>query len=346
LVLARRGSARILLAGVAVALAVTGLAGCRTSPTVAAYVGDTHISVDRLDAAVTAREDADKAVAAYARGHETAFTRQVLGLLVTQQVYAEVARRYHVAVEDSAVRARIAELLADSDPAQAYAQLAAQGIGRADVFENVRQQVIRQQVAAKQGLAGPLSEASLQDRYQKSKNSLAQKQFGYITVPDQATADSVLATLTADPTQYETVAAQYPGQYTQATLEARTADQIPSALSQGVTAAAPNSGFTLPLQSAGGVVVVFVGTTVYPTFEEVRAQLTQQAASEVDTSAQKLVDKVRSGLHVTVNPRYGVLQNGSVAEPTGGEVDILGSAGSSSSAAAPDAAGATGSSGG
>jgi hypothetical protein len=341
-----RGSARILLAGVAVALTVTGLAGCRTSPTEAAYVGDTHISVAHLNDAVAAREDADKTVAAYARAHRAAFTRQVLGLLVTEQVYAEVARRYHVSVSDSAVRARITQLLANSDPAQAYAQLAAQGIGRADVFENVRQQVMRQQVAAKQGLAGPLSQASLEDRYAKSKNSLAEKEFGYITVPDQATADSVLATLTADPTQYPTIAAQYPGQYTQPALEARTADQIPSALSQGVTAAAPNTGFTLPLQSAGGVVVVFVGSTVYPTFEDVRAQLTQQAATEVDASAQKLIDKVRSGLHVTVNPRYGVLQNGSVAEPTGGVVDILGSNGSSSAASATDAAGATGSSGG
>jgi peptidyl-prolyl cis-trans isomerase SurA len=342
-VLARRGSLRVLLAGVAVVLAVTGLAGCRTSPTVAAYVGDSHVSVALLNAAVTDREDADKTVATYAKANRTAFTRQVLGLLVTQDVYAEVSRRYDVHVSDSAVRARITQLLAGSDPAQVYAQLAAQGIGRADVFENVRQQLLRQQLAAKEGLAGPLTEASLRDRYEKTKSSLAEKQFGYITVPDQTTADSVLAQLTAAPDQYPTIAAQYPGQYTQPTLQAATADQIPSALSSGVTSAAPNTGFTLPLQAAGGVVVVFVGTTVLPTFEDVRAQLEQQASSEVDTAAQKLVDKVRTGLHVTVNPRYGVLQNGSVAEPTGGAVDILGS-GASSSASASSAA--TGSSGG
>jgi peptidyl-prolyl cis-trans isomerase SurA len=331
-VLARRGPLRVLLAGVAVALAVTGLAGCRTSPTVAAYVGDTHISVADLNSAVSAREDADKTVATYARTHGAAFTRQVLGLLVTQQVYEEVSRRYGVQVDDSTVSARITELLADNDPAQVYAQLAAQGIGRSDVFENVRQQLIRQAVAAKKGLAGPLSEASLQARYEQAKMSLAQKQFGYITVPDQATADSVLATLTADPSQYAAIAAQHPGQYTQPALQATTADQIPSALASGVSSAAPNTGFTLPLQSAGGVVVVFVGTTVVPSFADVRAQLAQQAAAQVDTSAQKIVDQVRSSLHVTVNPRYGVLKNGSVTEPTGGVVDILGS---SASATAP-----------
>jgi hypothetical protein len=329
------------MAGIALALAVAGLSGCRTSPTEAAYVGDGHISVAELNSAVAAREDADKTVAAYARANRTAFTRQVLGLLVTEAVYAEVGRRYDVHVDDSAVRARITELLADSDPAQVYGQLAAQGIGRSDVFENVRQQLVRQQVAAKKGLAGPLSEASLQARYEQTKNSLAQRQLGFITVPDQATADAVLAALTADPTQYETIAAQYPGQNTQPTLEPRTADQIPPALASNVTSAAPNSGFTLPLSSAGGVAVVFVGDTVYPTFEEVRAQLAQEASGAVDTAAQKLVDKVRSGLHVTVNPRYGVLQNGKVAEPSGGVVDILGSHGSAA-ASGSGASAATG----
>jgi hypothetical protein len=333
-VLARRGPLRVLLAGVAVALAVTGLAGCRTSPTVAAYVGNTHISIARLNSAVAAREDADDTVAAYARGHRTAFLRQVLGLLVTEDVYTEVSRRYDVHLADSAVRARITELLAGEDPAQVYGQLAAQGIGRTDVFENVRQQLVRQAVAAKKGLAGPLSEASLEARYEQTKNTLAEKQYGYITVPDQATADAVLAQLTAAPAQYPTIAAQYPGTYTQPALQAVTADQIPTALASGINAAAPNTGFTLPLQSAGGVVVVFVGATVVPSYADVRAQLAQQAATEVDTAAQKLVAQVRSGLHVTVNPRYGVLKNGSVAEPTGGVVDILGAVSSASASSA------------
>jgi len=37
-------------------------------------------------------------------------------------------------------------------------------------------------------------------------------------------------------------------------------------------------------------------------------------SGEVDTAAQKLVNQVRSSLHVTVNPRYGVLKNGTVTE--------------------------------
>ena len=46
-------------------------------------------------------------------------------------------------VSDDAVRARIAELLGADDPDDVYSQLAQQGISREDVFENVRQQLVR-----------------------------------------------------------------------------------------------------------------------------------------------------------------------------------------------------------
>ena len=60
----RRWTLRTLLAGLAVTLAVTGLGGCRTAPTVAAYVGSDEIGVDDLDAAV-AQRTAEPAVAAF-----------------------------------------------------------------------------------------------------------------------------------------------------------------------------------------------------------------------------------------------------------------------------------------
>lgn len=341
---ARRGSLRVLLAGSVVALAVTGLAGCRTSPTVAAYVGNRTISVDTLDAAVTSREGADKTVAAYAKAHPAAFTRQVLTFLVTDDVYDAVSDRYHVRVSDDAVRARITTLLGGNDPSQVYGQLAAQGITRGDVFDNVRQQLVRQQVAGKAGLAGPLSESALQARYQQVRGSLAERQFGYITVPDQATAGGVLAQLTANPAAYPTVAAQYPGQYTLPAQQPTTADQVPSTLATGFATAAPNTGYTVPVPQVG-VVVVFVGDTVYPEYAQVRGQLQQEAESAVDTKAQQLVDTIRTKLPVTINPRYGALQKGGVTEPSGGVVDILGSASSSSSSAAAPPAG-SGSAGG
>jgi SurA N-terminal domain len=335
-VLARRGTLRVLLAGVAATLAVTGLAGCRTSPTVAAYVGDEQISVATLDAAMASREKADTTVAAYGEAHTTEFTRQVLSFLVTQDVYAEVSRRYDITISDDAVSSRIDQLLAGSDPAQAYAQLAAQGIGKKDVVENVRQQLIRQQVAARTGQAGAVTETALQARYEQVKGSLAQRQFGYITVPDQTTAQSVLGQLTANPGAYPSLSGRYPGAYTLPALEARSSQQIPAAFASAVAAAAPNSGFVDNVPQVG-FVVVFVGATVVPTYEQSRTQLVQQAEAAIDASAQKVVEKVRTGLHVQVNPRYGVLKNGTISEPTGGAVSLLGSgvAASGSAGSAP-----------
>ena len=56
---------------------------------------------------------------------------------------------------------------------------------------------------------------------------------------------------------------------------------------------------------------------VYPPFEEVRPQLEQEAAEAAEAGGA-LVDGVRDDLGVTVNPRYGVLEEGElVAGPAG-----------------------------
>lgn len=334
--LARRGTARVLLAGSAAALAVTGLAGCRTSPTVAAYVGDTHISVDRLDAAVAAREDADKAVAAYAKAHAAAFDKQVLTTLIDQQVYASAARRYGVSVSDGEVRSRYAELVAaeDTDQATVEQQAAQSGVTRGDVLEQVRHLVVIEKIAAATGKGAPLTEAALHQRYQQELPSLARKQVGFIQVADDATAAAVLAQLTAAPASYPAVAAQHAGQSTLPSLQPIDTSQLPAEVSSGIASAAPNTGFPVPVQGSG-VIVVFVGQAVTPTYDQQRPKLVAEAENSVDKAGAALVSKVRSGMHITVNPRYGVLKDGSLTEPTGGVVDILGSSGT---ATAPSAA--------
>lgn len=313
---------RRVATAVAVLLAVVGLAGCRNNPSVAAYVGDQQISVSQLQHAVDQRL-ADPAVAKATKGKSTQFTRQVLGLLIEQRVYAAVSDRYSVSVTNDQVQNRIGQLLGGSDPAQVYAQLAGQGIGREDVFENVRQQLIRQQLAATKGLADGLSEQALQARYEQVKASLAQVQLGYITVPDQATATTVLAQLTANPASYPTLAAQHPGDYTLPQVETRTSDQIPAPLADAVSKATPGTGFTLPLAQVNGVIVGFVAGLTYPSYEEVRPQLVQEASTAIDTQAKQQVDAVRSQLKIQLNPRFGTYKNGTVSAVTGGVVDIL-----------------------
>jgi hypothetical protein len=317
----KRRAPRLAVAGLLMALAVPSLAACRTSPGVAAYVGDQQVSVSALDSAVAARL-ADPGIAAYAKGKQDGFTRQVLSLLVQEDVYAAAAAHYSVVVDDDAVRARLEELLGKNDPAAVYAQLAQQGYSRDDVFENVRQQMVRERIAMAAGKAGGTSEAALRARYAQVRSSLGKVDLGYITVPDQATATAVLAELTARPASYPELAARYKGPYTLPALEARDPSQIPGPLAGLVAKAKPNTGFTLPVEQVGGVIVGFVAGTVYPSFEDERAALEKEATGASDAAATQLIAEFQKSLNVTVNPRFGVLKDGQLSPSDGGVVKL------------------------
>ncbi len=337
-----RPAPRIALTGFLLAVAVSGLTACRTAPSVAAYVGDEQVTVAELEAAVDERL-ADEEVAAFAEADEAAFTRRVLSLLVQEQVYAEAAERYDVQVTDAEVRTRIDELLGEDDPDAVYSQLAQQGIGRADVFENVRQQMLRSELALEQGEVQEASEEELQAAYEEAKQSLAEVSFGYITVPDQATADALSAQLQAAPDRYEAAAAQFPGPTTLPALEQRAIGEVPGPLAEQVATAQPNTAFTVTVPEVG-VLVTFVEGVVYPTFEELRPQLEQQFTAEAEAAGTALVDDVRADLDVVINPRYGVLEDtGQLVPGDGGVVDILDDEGAA--AAAPSDAGAPGGAG-
>jgi peptidyl-prolyl cis-trans isomerase SurA len=338
----KRRVPRVLVTGFVLAVAVGGLSGCRTSPNVAAYVGQEQITVAQLDSAVDERL-ADKDVAAYAKAHGAAFRRQVLTTLIDQQVFAEAARRYGVTVGDGEIRSRYAELLAarNTDAATLEKSAAQSGASPRDVLEEVRHIVVVEKLATATGKGDPLTETALKQRYQQELSSFTKKDVGLIQVADQPAADAVLAQLVADPTVYPTVAAQNPGQNTLPVLQALDTTQLPTQVASQIAAAAPNTGFPVPLQG-GSVVVVFVGNSVTSAYSEVRPKLVEEAAASVDKAGASLVSKVRSDMRLTVNPRYGVLKGGSVTEPTGGLVDILGTSGSASPSAAPSTGGAGG----
>jgi hypothetical protein len=318
----KRRVPRVLVSGFLMVVAVSGLTACRTSPNVAAYVGDERVTVTELENALAERLE-DPELAAFAEGNEDEFTRRVLSLLVRSEVHEAAAQRYGVQVDDDDVRRRLEELLGDSDPDTQYSALAQRGIGRADVFETVRQQLVRQGIAEAEGASRAPTEDELRARYDEVRESLAEVSFGYITVPDEATAAAVLAQLTADPATYPALAAQYPSPTTLPALETRAPDQVPPPLAEGIAAAEPNTGFSLPIPEAGGVVVTFVEGQVYPPFEDVRPQLEQEAAGEADAAGGELVDALREELRVTVNPRYGVLEEGELVADDGGVVDLL-----------------------
>jgi SurA N-terminal domain/PPIC-type PPIASE domain len=332
----RRRLLAVLLVGAA---GVGGLAGCRTSPAVAAYVGDEQVTVAELDDAVAERL-ADPDIASFAGDDEVSYTRQVLSLQVGEEVYAAVAQRYDVQVSDADVQARLDQLIGSSDPAVVYTQVAQQqGASREDVFENVRQQLVRERAAVAEGKAD-VSEQALRARYEQTKASLATIDLGVITVPDQATADGVLAQLTADPAGYPALAAQHAGSNTLPDVQQLSAADLPDVLAASVAATPAGQGFTLSVPEAGGVVVGYVRAVTVPSFEDAREQLAQQVAGEADDAGTALVSAVRDDLRLKVNPRYGVLDEGRVVAPDGGVVRLLEDAGSGSGAdPAPGAAG-------
>lgn len=318
----KRRAPRVLLSGFLLALALSGLTACRTSPGVAAYVGEERVTVTELENAVARRLE-DPEVAAFAAGQEGPFTQRVLSALIRGEVHRAAADRYGVQVRDDEVHRRIEGLLAGADADAQYSQLAQRGIARVDVFETVREQLLRQRIAEAEGEAQAPTEAQLRTRYDEVREELAEFSFGYITVPDEATATGVLARLTADPASYPAVAAQYPGPTTLTELETRARDDVPPPLAEGIAAAAPNTGFTLAVPEVGGVVVTFVEGSVYPPFEEVRPQLEQEAAGAANETGARLVEAVGEDLGVTVNPRYGAFEEGELVPGEGGVVDIL-----------------------
>jgi hypothetical protein len=314
---------RRLTTSLAVGLvALAGVAGCRTSPNVAAYVGDEQVTVAELQAAVDERL-ADPALAEATAGREDEFTRVVLTRLVQAEVYDQVAQALDVALDDGDVQQRLDELIGDEDPDELYAQAAAQGVGRADVFETVRQQLVRQRIAEAEGLTDGVSEEQLRAAYEEALPSLSQVRLGYITVPDQAAADGAVAALQADPNGYAALAAQYPGATTLAEVAPTAPDQVPSVFADQVGAAAPNTAFTVTVPEVQGVLVVFVGEPLVPSFEEARPDLEEAARADADAAAQQVVADARAELDITVNPRYGRIEEGSIVPIEGGVVDIL-----------------------
>ena len=317
---------RRLTAVAAAGIALVGLAGCRTSPNVAAYVGDEQVTVSELEAAIEERR-ADPAIAEFADTGAETFTRRVLTGLVEDEVHATAAERYGVEVTGDDVRDRIDELLGDDDPTAVFAELAAQGVSRQDVFSSVEQQLVRLRIAEAEDLAAGLEEDALRARYDEIAPQQAEYSLGYITVPDQGAADEAVAALEDDPAAYAELAEQFPGETTLPEPQTVPTQEVPPPFAEQVAEAEPGSAFAIPVEGVDGVVVVFVADVTLPTFEELRPQLEQEAAGQAEEAVQQLLDEVREDLGIVINPRYGTFDEGAIREGGSDVVEILGAEG-------------------
>jgi len=326
----RRPSLALPAVALVVLVTVSALAGCRTEPSVAAYVGDRQISNDQLADAIDQRM-ADDNISAVVETGDPGYQRLVLSQLIQQAVYRIMSQKYGVTVSDRDVDVKLDELLADAqqDIEAVYAQLAAeQRLSEIDVRENVRQALTREQIASREGLDGPIRTAALRERYEEVKDQLSTIELGFITVPDQQTADETLAAVLADPASYSELAATYAGPYTQPSLVSSPVSEVPSELVPSVLQTGVGQGFTVAVPRTGGIVVGYVAALEVPPFVEVEDQIRVEASSGVDAAVGDLVTAFVADLEFDINPRYGTFDQGQVVPAgDGGVVRILEDAG-------------------
>ncbi|MBA3252197.1 MAG: SurA N-terminal domain-containing protein [Geodermatophilaceae bacterium] len=312
---------RPLAMSAALLAALLALSACRTSPGTAAYVGSETITTAELDSAVDAGLR-DAAVAEVYDGRLGEYRQLLLQGLIDTEVYDAVAAKYGVVVSPAEVSARFADLVEGQGvTAEDFlADQAAQGRTETAVREQIRQFIITEEVAAEADLDEATGEDALQAQYEATRDQYAQFSVGLITVADQATADAVLAALTADPASYLEQATAYAGPNTLPDLQTATADQL-SGLVPDVSALQAGQGFTAALLGPDdpSITVVFIAGIDYPTFEDLRPTLEQQTSGEVQAAVETELQAVRESLNITVNPRYGSYDDG-VLGPAGSDV--------------------------
>lgn len=315
---------RVAAAGLLLALALPALAACRSSPDVAAYVGQETITVDELQDAVDARRD-DPTVTA---GEGVAYDRAVLTELVRAAVFDSAAEHFGVDPDPDGLPGLLAILLGDRDPDAYVEEAGAQGYSQEDTLERVRQVALLQAIAVAEGEAVEPTAAALRATYEQGlAQQPARVELGIITVPDQETADATMAQLRADPGSYAGVAAEYPGPATTPAPQPVAIDELAAQapdLAARIAATPAGGVFSTSLQGVPGVIVVVVGEPVVPSFEAVRPQLEAAALNEAAAAGEEILAAYRDDLDIVVNPRYGELEDGSVVAPEGGVVQLLG----------------------
>lgn len=303
----------------ALVAALLALSACRTSPGAAAYVGSETITTAELDRAVDAGLR-DTAIAQLYDGRIGEYRQLVLQGLIDTEVYDAAAARYDVEVTDTDVSERLTDIL-DSQGLSAadfFTEQAGQGRTEAAVREQIREFIISEEVAAEAELDDATSEAALRTEYEQTREQYAQFSVGLITVVDQPTADAVLAALTAAPESYAEQATTYAGQNTLPELQTATAEQL-AELVDDVSTLQAGQGFTADLVGTGEISVVFIAAIDYPTFDDLRPTLEQQASEQVQAAVAAELQAVRDSLDITVNPRYGSYEEG-VLGPAGSDV--------------------------
>jgi peptidyl-prolyl cis-trans isomerase SurA len=293
--------------GVLLATGLLALTACQPSAGTAAYIGSQRVTDDQLQDDVAASFATPKlkdGVDQQYGGDLTAFRRQLLSDRVRHELVTEAVRRTGVQVTDADVT-RLIDTQGGFDRARDDGHFSPELATRH--FKDLL--LMAELGYTKQGVKRP-TEADLRAAYTQEAASQTTAQLGLIQVPDQNTLTQVITQLTADPTQFDAVAAKYEGSVPAATPY--PAANIPETIRARILAAKP--GTILAFAGAGQAgegqfLAVKVYSVKIPTFEELRLQLSLQSLSQAYQAGQAYVAALGKELGVRVSPRYGTWNN-------------------------------------
>jgi foldase protein PrsA len=300
-------------ASTAVAACVTAavvLTGCGNTPVrsgAAATVGDVRISTAEL-AGLVDRGLKDPQ-AQQQNPDKSKFQRETLARLIEHQVLVEAARQQHVSATSGATDAQLAALETQAGGHAQLVQAAAQhGIAERDLRDYVADLALREALSDALTADIDVPAAQLDAAYKQSIAQFDQVHAAHILVSTKAQADSILAQVKSDPTQFDALAARYS---TDTSNKDKGGDlgfagrgSFVKEFDTAVFSAKPGSFLEVKTQFGFHVVHVIERRTTTPAQaapELRRAVLSPQRQQRLDD----LLAKVAKGLHVKVNPRFG-----------------------------------------
>jgi foldase protein PrsA len=306
-----RFSRRTAATTAAAALAALALSGCGSSPVrsgAAATVGSTRISTADL-AGLVSRGLKDPQAQQQLGADKPKFERDTLARLIRHQVFVKAAQLEHVTVQGGAVDAKIADFERQAGGHQQLLQTAAQGgIAPSDLRAFISDLVITDEVGDKLTEDVAVPPAQIQALYTQNAAQYDQVHAAHILVPSKALADSLLAQVKADPSQFAALAAK---SSTDTSNKDKGGDlgfagrgSFVKEFDAAVFAAKP--GDFLEVHTKFGYHVVHIIDRRTTTLEQATPALRRGALQKQrDQRVGELMSKVARDLHIKVNPRFG-----------------------------------------
>jgi foldase protein PrsA len=301
---------RLATATLAVSLALV-LAGCGNGPVrsgSAATVGDKRISTDDL-AGLVSRGLKDPQAQQQLGADKAKFQRDTLGRMIRHDILLEAAKREHVTATPGAVDKKIADFEQQAGGSAALLQQAAQGgISKDDLRPFITDLVLGDAIGDKLTESVDVPAEQIQALYAQSAAQFDQVHAAHILVTSKALADSILAQVKADPTQFAALAAK---NSTDTSNKDKGGDlgfagrgSFVKEFEAAVFAAKP--GDFLEVKTQFGYHVVHVIDRKTTTLEQATPDLRRSALQKQrDQRVGELLSKVAASLHVKVNPRFG-----------------------------------------